>query len=252
VTQRTFTVEYQGSQWRGAFAMWACLQRALEWGIDLLQGEVLQEISFSDLQDLFTGDSCIPLIRERWEVLREVGAVLHERYQGRFRNFFQAQPPRAFGKDGYVVRLLESFRSYRDESTHQSTGAILKFEKRAQLLGMMYQGRATSSALSPELEDAAELGPIADYGVPKALHSLGILRYAPQLQTRITSGRFIAKDSVAEQEIRAQAVRAQIMLLEALNRTRSQELTFIQLDYKLWTLGCATDEPHHLTVTTAY
>lgn len=252
-TQQSFTVEFHGAQWRGAFAMWACLQRAIERGFDLLDGRILKEISFRDTQGIFAGMPCIPLIRERWEILREVGAVLQDRYRGRFRNFFRAEEePRAFGNDGYVIRLLEDFRCFRDESLYQRTGDMLKFEKRAQLLAMMYQGRATSSVLLPELVDAADLGPIADYGVPRALHSLGILKYSPNLQERIKSGRLIAKDSLDEQEIRAQTVRAQTMLLERLNRIRSQEITFVQLDYRLWTLGRGTEEPHHLTVTTAY
>lgn len=251
-TRESFAVEFRGVRWRGAFAMWACLQRALDQGVDMVDGKVLQQITLSEIRDLFRGQPAIPLLHERWTILQQIGRTLCERYNGRFRNFFRESEARAFGPGGYVTKLLEHFPSFRDESTHHSTGAVLRFEKRAQLLAMMYQGRATSADTFPELADSAELGPIADYGVPRALHSLGILRYDSLLESQILAGQLVEKDSAAEQEIRAQAIQAQLLLLDRINRLRSERITFVQLDYGLWTLGRGVDEPHHMTITTAY
>jgi hypothetical protein len=251
-TRQSFSIEYRGTKWRGAFAMWACLQRSLENGINVLSGDVLRTMSFDTVREIFAGQPSIPMLEDRWGILRQIGIVLCDRYKGRFHNFFQNAQPRAFGADGIVTRLLQEFPSFRDESLHRASGRVLKFEKRAQLMSMMYHGRAVSSAVLPMLTDFADVGPIADYGIPRALHSVGILKYAPDVEAQVASGKVIERDSVAEQEIRAQAIQAQLKLLTILNQLRESRISFIELDYKLWTLGRQAKELHHLTETTAY
>ena len=102
---------------------------------------------------------------------------------------------------------------------------------------MMYQGRAMSSKRLPWLKDYELLGPIADYSVPHALKAAGILQYSDDLNERILRGDLIEKDSVLEQEIRAQTVNAQIILLEEINRLRLVKTNYLALDYKLWMRG---------------
>lgn len=251
-TGKSFTTEYHDSPWRGAFGMWACLRRALENGSAITSGEFLSALTLAESQELFAGDPSMPLIEERWAILKEVGDVLCKHYQGRFRNLLISSRGNAFGSQGLVTQLLKRFPSFRDESRYIKTGAVLQFQKRAQLLAMMYQGRALASNVLKPLSDSQNLGPIADYSVPRALHAQGILQYSPELEERIISRSILPKDSIAEQEIRAQATNAQIMLLNEINGLRRDTLTFLELDYKLWMLGRRVDAPHHLTRTTAY
>jgi Potential Queuosine, Q, salvage protein family len=251
-TYESFSVEYADSKWRGAFAMWACLARALERRPDMLRGAYLAQLSLSDVEEIFTGTVPIPLVEDRWKLLNEVGAILESTYDGYFHNLFSRANFSAFGGDGVVDRLLEHFPSFRDESVHRETGAILRFAKRAQLLAMMYQGRAMSSAKLARLSDGHDLGPIADYSVPRSLRSLGILRYAPELEVKVRSRGVIEKGSLEEQEIRAQTVHAQVALLKEMQERHNSRVSALNLDYKLWMLGRKATEPHHLTITTAY
>ncbi len=251
-TGKSFVAEYRGSRWRGAFGMWACLRRALENGSAITSGEFLSTLTLARCQELFAGDPPMPMIEERYAILKEVGDVLCNHYQGRFQNLLTSSRGNAFGRQGLVTQLLARFPSFRDESRHIKTGTFLQFEKRAQLLAMMYQGRALASTALKPLSDFASLGPIADYSVPRALHTQGILRYSPELERQIIARSILVKDSVPEQEIRAQATNAQIMLLNEINSLRRTSLTFLELDYKLWMLGREVAAPHHLTRTTAY
>lgn len=251
-TGKSFTTEYHGAPWRGAFGMWACLRRAIENGSAFTSGEFLSALTLAKCQELFAGDPPMPMIEERWVILKEVGEVLCNHYQGRFHNLLTSSGCRAFGSGGLVTQLLRRFPSFKDESRHIRTGTVLQFEKRAQLLAMMYQGRALASKVLKPLSDSQNLGPIADYSVPRALHAQGILQYSPELKERIISRSILPKDSIAEQEIRAQATNAQIMLLNEINGLRLETLTFLELDYKLWMLGRRVDAPHHLARTTAY
>jgi hypothetical protein len=251
-TGKSFTTEYRGSSWRGAFGMWACLRRAMDNGSASTAGEFLSSLTLSKCVDLFTGDPPIPMIEERCAILQEVGRVLCEHYDGRFQNLLASSNGRAFGSGGLVTQLLERFPSFRDESLHKKSGILLQFQKRAQLLAMMYQGRARGSTVLRPLSDFSYLGPIADYSVPRALHAQGILKYSSQLERSIISKSELPRDSVEEQEIRAQATNAQIQLLNEINSRRNGALTFLELDFKLWMRGRSVATPHHLTRTTAY
>ena len=253
-TFQDFSVDYRHTTWAGAFAMFACLLRALERGIDISNGHFLAKLEDSTAEKIFQGRSRIPMLSERAAIFREVGAVLAKRYGGFFSNLFEEANFKAFGEGGIIDRLVSEFPSFADESRHASSGTVLKFHKRAQLLPMMYQGRALSSSKLTPLADFHDLGPIADYAVPRALRLLNILQYSPELQRQISQRKLIPRDSVQEQEIRAQTAHAQFELLTKLNSTRSTPTTMLALDFKLWSMGEETKaaEPHHLTVTTAY
>jgi Queuosine salvage protein len=251
-THESFSVNYRDTTWRGAFAMWACLARAVEARPGILRGSYLAGLSLRDVQEMFASNSVIPMVEDRWRALNEVGTVLERRYGGYFHNLFQSACFTAFGGSGIVDRLLDQFPSFRDDSLHRATGTVLHFAKRAQLMAMMYQGRAMASDKLPRLVDGDDLGPIADYAIPRCLHSLGILKYTPDLERAIRSRRIIEKDSLQEQEIRAQAVHAQLVLLRELEARSDRDATTLSIDYKLWTLARKAIEPHHLTKTTAY
>jgi hypothetical protein len=251
-TGKSFSVAYRDVTWSGAFAMWACLRRGLDAVPHILQGKYLANLSQRELETLFAGITPMPLIQSRLDILRETGSVLAANYDGHFHNLFRAANFAAFGGNGIVDRLLKEFASFRDEGIHELTGSVLQFGKRAQLMAMMYAGRSLTSGTLPRLSDADALGPIADYSVPRALHSLGILRYVSSLENKIRNGELLERDSLEEQEIRAQAVQAQLMMLDELNNRHSAGITTLALDYKLWSLGRKATERHHLTTTTAY
>lgn len=250
-TQESFRVEWQGREWRGAFAMWASLSRGLESGLNLLDARLLRELSAEQCQDIFRGASRIPMLEERLNILREVGTVLSESY-GSFHNLFCEARYKAFGPGGVVQRVLDAFPSYRDQSSHAGTGALLKFQKRAQLLAMMYQGRALDSMKLPRLSDSGRVGPIADYTVPKTLHAFVVLRFSPELEMALKTWSPIERGSMEEVEIRAQTVHAQIELRDRISEVKDENVDFLALDYKLWTIGRNLNGPHHLTKTTAY
>ena len=251
-TRQTFTTSFQGQEWHGAFGMWACLKRALDAGADFKNLSWLTMLSTSDASNLFLGSSEIPLLPMRIEILREIGTVLTENYQGSFWNLVENCRFFAFGQKGLIETLINNFPSFRDESYHQLSGVTLEFHKRAQLMGMMYQGRAMKNTELPSLHDYEFLGPIADYSVPNALRIAGVLEYSNALETAISIGELIDKDSIAEQELRAQTIHAQVVLLAKVNEMRPRKTNYLALDYKLWRLGRDSDRQHHLTKTHAY
>lgn len=68
----------------------------------------------------------------RIAILREVGFVLLEKFQGKWINLFEEANWRVFNNGKGIVEILaKNFPSFRDESLHQESGAMLKFYKRA-------------------------------------------------------------------------------------------------------------------------
>ena len=147
------------------------------------------------------------MIRERWQIFHEIGNVLLEKYNGSWIKLFLDGNWRAFnGGEVIVERLVADFPSFRDARLYQDRNGALRhlwFNKRAQLLAMMYHGRAVHSlGRMPEIKDIADIGPIADYEVPKAFHFLGILEYSQRLEAAIQNRETIIRDHPWEIESR--------------------------------------------------
>jgi len=250
-TKVSFQTECGGKVMRRAFGMSASLMRALEEGIPILDCKWLKNATLDNLQHVFRGLTPMPLLGERLEIFHEVGEVLERKYGGHFYNLFEEAKYWAFTSDrkGIVDRLIRDFPSFWDASWHESSQDFLQFHKRAQLCVIMYQGRAMDSkGKLPLIEDADDLGPLADYRVPQVLKNLGILRYKKSLEKRINAQKVIKKDSLEEQEIRAQMIYVMVKLCELQN-------TWIgPVDFRVWLAGTNMNsgEPHHLTPTIAY
>jgi len=250
-TKKRFRTEYQGQDWEGAFGMWASLKRALEEGIPVLDAQFLAQLDLETTKHIFRGETPLPMIESRQTLLQETGISLLSSY-GSFSELFRTSGFRAFdGGQGIVEQLVAHFPSYYDSSGHN--GHYLDYHKRANLFVLMYQGRALASeGKLSTISDAQELTPPADYEVPKALKFLGILKYPKDLERMVKKQRPIFAHSTYEIEIRAQTVFGMVRLAEEINKLRSDPISVVELDYKIWSEGKNASEPHHLTETTAY
>lgn len=250
-TKRAFKIEYKDKEWPGSAGMIGSLLRAIEEGIPVLDTEYLTGVSLSDMAHIFRSvpDYCIPMLKERTEIFREVGRVLLEKYDGSFWNLFRDAGFMAFGPYGIVNQLRRNFPSFNDVSFHKESQTWLHFHKRSQLLVMIYQGRALDSkGKLPLIQDIDDLGAIADYSVPRNLEYLGILRYDSRLRDRIFTQQIIEPHSLEEQEIRAMTALAIKKIIEATG------YNICSIDYKFWDLGRKEriTTPHHLTPTILY
>ena len=247
VTKRLYETEYRGERWRGAFGMLAALKRAHETGVGVLDPRRLARADSDYVKRIFGTDPPIPLMRERVLCLQSAGRALCARANGSYMELFRAGHFRAFNDgNGIIERLCEWDPRYRDVSVYRSTKQCLAFNKRANLLLMMYQGRALASGGKlPLIVDIDDLTPPADYHVPRVLRHLGILEYSTELSRAVDGGIEISADSSWEQDIRIQTVIAMRRLCE-----RSRKM-LVAMDAKIWSLhGFA--QPQHITTTTAY
>jgi len=248
-----FRVDFGGKRWWDAEAMFACLKRATDEGVPVLDGRYLRGVRREDLEQIFRGPVRMPMLEERTEILRQVGETLCERYEGFFHNFVEAHPPRLYaGGRGILERLVEEFPRFNDVSPAER-GHEVKFYKLAQLgLWMLHCALAPSGGF--RLEDIERMTAFADYIVPMALRFMNILTYSPELEAKIQSWQPIGRDSREEVEIRAHSLYATALFTEEVNKRRPAERQIIipQLDARLWTHYHASFTPHHLTRTIMY
>lgn len=190
----------------------------------------------------------IPLAGERARLLREVGRGLLRDYGGRASALVAA----AGGSACELVRLVTAaFPGFRDAAVYR--GRQVFFYKRAQIfvgdVWGAFEGRGPGA-----FDDIGRLTCFADYRVPQLLHSLGVLRYAPELERAVRAREQLPSSSEAETQIRAATVHA-VELMRAELARRGVAFHAVQLDWLLWEAGEASLgslPPHHRTLTVFY
>jgi hypothetical protein len=251
-TQEKFRAEYGGKQWSDSEAEFACLKRALDQGLPILDGQYLANLSRNELNKIFTGNIEMPMLDEKLRVLRDVGTGLKERYSGRFHNFVHSCSPRLYDNgNGLIERIVKEFPRFNDVS--DLDGHEIKFYKLAQLgFWMLYATLHRSGKF--RLDDPEKMTAFADYIVPVALRLHGITRYTQPLEQAIGSNQLIPRDSRWEIEIRAHCIYATALLTEEINKLRPKNLQVIipQIDARFWTHFHGASWPHHLTRTIMY
>ncbi|MBI2548627.1 hypothetical protein HYW21_04725 [Candidatus Woesearchaeota archaeon] len=231
-------VVYQGMEYDGAKAMIACLGRARENGV-CFNPDYLANIQREDLENILRGNVEIPLLDERLYILKEVGAVTQRSFRGDFRYIVD----RSQGDALHLVDLLVGhFPSFEDSAIYG--GRKVEFSKRAQLLA------SDVDYLFDSLDNSHRLTACADYKLPQVLRRYGILAYSAELQSSIRVGKEIPAHSEEEVEIRAHTIHAVELIKADITGVTSRQVN----DY-VWLEGqikLPTDEPYHLTRTTAY
>jgi hypothetical protein len=251
-THEKFQVDFAGQHWSDSDAEFACLKRALDAGKPILDGKYLAKISRAELDEIFAGNIKMPMLDEKLEVLHQVGAVLAEKYHGRFHNFVEACAPRLYDRgNGLIERMVKEFPRFNDVSEFE--GHEIKFYKLAQLGAWMLYSTLHKSGKF-RLDDPEKMTAFADYIVPVALRLLGITSYSPDLENAINTHQLIPRDSRREVEIRAHCLYATALLAEEINKVRgpNEQVIIPQIDARLWTHYHITSWPHHLTQTIMY
>jgi hypothetical protein len=223
-----------------------CLQRALDEGVPVTDGAWLASVTEDGLRHVLRGgNSELQLLDERARILREVGAVLVERYDGRFSNVFDA----AASCEEFLRVLTRDFPRFDDVAVYD--GAEVRFWKLAQLSLWILEATLPRGV---GFDDLDRLTAFADYIVPAALRVLGITRYSEALEEAVRSGQLIEAGSPWEVEIRAHTIWACDELARRINDLRPPELQVIvpQVDARLWLPFHRTHYPHHLTRTIFY
>ena len=233
-------------------AMYFQVNEAIDSGNNLVDGKIMATLTLEQLANIFSGNIEMPMLKERVEILKDVGQKLVDNYEGDWLNFINNGPKKLYAKgEGLIERLVNEFPRFDDSSEYR--GNKVKFYKLAQLAFWGIHGELSGSNYF-KIEDMHSMTAFADYIVPVALNVMKIMTYTPQLDEKIRNGEMIERDSEEEIEIRSASIYATAILTEKVNERRPENKSIIipQLDYRLWKNYHATHHPHHLTYTTMY
>ena len=67
--------------------MFTQVHEAIDSGINLLSGQVMANLTIEDLEKIFKGNIEMPMLKERTEILNEVGIKLLDSYEGDWLKF---------------------------------------------------------------------------------------------------------------------------------------------------------------------
>jgi len=195
----------------------------------------LQTLTLPEVAATFGQDPQHPLMAHFTHHLNELG----ERVDGSFLRF-----ARAHGSVEELAATLADWPTWADVSPYPS--GDVPFFKRAQIAA----GDLALSGLGPTAGHE-RLTLFADNLVPHVLRIDGVLRFDADLVARIDQGILLEHGSTEEVEIRAVALHAVELLVQA----HPQQTTAAALDWVLWSRGAAKrykDHPRHRARTTAY
>jgi hypothetical protein len=247
-----FQVEYAGRTWSDSDALFACIKRAMDDGVPILDGGFLAKVTRRELEKILAANIELPMLDAKMEILHQVGVTLEAKYEDRFHKFVKSCSPRLYDRGrGLIDRLVKEFPRFNDVSEYD--GHEIKIYKLPQL-AVWFLYTSLHKAGKFEVEDIGRMTAFADYIVPVGLRLLGVTSYSESLEKAINSYEMIPRNSRQEVEIRAHCIYALALLAEEINKRRPAELQIImpQLDARLWTHYHTTWWPHHLTETIMY
>ena len=250
-TDFSTSVKYKIENLSDTDAMVYQIEKALLEGVPLTQGHYMRDMDLKEFKRIFTGNIEMPMADEKVEILNNVGDTLVTKYDGDWINFIEDGPKKLYDNgEGLVERLVRDFKRFDDHSFFENEKVY--FLKLAQLAFWGIQRELSKRYF--HIEDMENMTAFADYIIPVALESFGIVKYSSGLKEKIDLGILIDRDSIEEIEIRSTSIYVTAKLTELINNYKNEEEKIIipQLDFKLWTDFHADERPHHLTKTIMY
>ena len=245
------SVKYKIETLSDTDAMVYQIDKALLEGIPLTQGRFMRDMNLEEFKRLFTGNIEMPMADEKVKILNNVGDILVTKYGGDWINFIDDGPKKLYDNgEGLIERLVRDFKRFDDHSIFENEKVY--FLKLAQLAFWGIHRELSKKYFY--IEDMENMTAFADYIIPVALESFGIVKYSSELKEKINLGILIDRDSIEEIEIRSTSIYVTAKLTELINNYKKEEEKIIipQLDFKLWTDFHADERPHHLTKTIMY
>lgn len=238
-----WTIEYNGEQLDGFYGNVACVRRAMEEGIPLLDPLACASMTSETLVHVFRGNVDIPLFVERLAMIREIGAVVTRQYGGSITAMISAA-------DGDALQLLDNlirdFLCFHDTSMY--TGRETYFQKRA-VFFVMNMHRWRTMRGEKGLASFHQIPACSDYKIPQMLRQQGILVYHDALAARVDAKIEIPHGAPEAVEIRAGTIQAIERIAEATGAA-PQDVSDV-----LWIASqkkSGDEKPYHRSRTTAY
>jgi len=205
-------ITVDGRHYRGAPGLFACHMRALRRGLNILDPEVLVGLTPADLEEYYrddaTGQTTLQHLEGRLAKYREIGAVLRDRYDGRFATLLAEADGWLFREDGkgVIQALARNFPiSYGDWPFAKLAMVITRglYQRRGAEVPATDEFNRLTGFHDPEHFDCG-----ADYYRPFFLMRVGVLTISDQFREQLAAEQLMEPESHAEHEYRAATIEA--------------------------------------------
>lgn len=241
-----WSVEYKGvSHDRASWSLVAAILRSKEEGKSLLDPAILANLSVDELGEMLRGNTEIPMLCERADILTNVGKKIQEK--GSIISIVEEADKDALA----LVKLIQEIFLPAFDDQYEYKGKTVQFNKRAQALveslHSIFDGKGSGI-----FTNVNELSALADYIIPNLLREAGILMYSTELAGLIDNKTLIEKGSAYEVELRASVIWAIEWLREEISKRLGHSVETAAVNDGLWLAGGDIKTPFHLVRTTAY
>lgn len=160
-----WSVKIENSKLDGSIALMYCLLKYIK----EKETTDFSEITEEEFCEILKGDVEIPLLRERFEIVKEISRIVNEKMNG---NFYEFTKNITNDKELFSA-IINYFPSFKDERIYD--GQPVYFYKLAQLLTSdILHIRERKEGIKVEY---SHLVGCADYKIPQVLRAMGILEY---------------------------------------------------------------------------
>lgn len=235
-------IEYNNEWYSGSFGLFYAVSKAIKNGHNLLDIDYLDRITLEELDSIFYGTTRIPLLNERFEILKELVKEIKEH---NLLELFNVK-----NDIELLNAIVNNFNNFKDISMYKEKQ--IYFYKRATLL----VGDLITNVdyIKENVKNDDNMFACADYKIPQVLRHFEILKYKDELANIIDNKIELEHDSEMEIEIRANMIYAIELIKNELHNI-GIDLNSVQIDNSLWLLSKNKeykDKPHHLTKTIYY
>lgn len=238
-----WAIVVNGKELDGGIALLHCIYNLFKDKNSIDVYRQLEVMSLEEFKNILKGNVEIPLLEERYKIVRNIAKVVNKKMEGNFYNYVKD-----INYDQVLFNIIiENFKNFEDIRTYQ--GRIIYFYKLAQLL--------TSDILhvikikeGKEVDYSNLLG-CADYKIPQVMQAFGILEYDEELMSLLDSKTEIKENSEYEVEIRA----SMLVVINYIWERVSRMIDRIDINDFIWSLGqdkTKDYKPYHRTRTTSY
>lgn len=242
-------IKYNKEEINGARAMILALRKAVDNGKLELSAKYLENLSRKKYREILIGTTEIPLFEERYQIIKEIGKVLTNKFSGDIKNLIKLAKCDALKLVDILIGYFDFFKDYIIYE-----GEIVELNKKAQLFVLdiyrIFDGKGIG-----KLTNIKELTALADYKLPQILRRLGIFKYSPELAKRIDNHIPLPSGSQEEIEIRLKTIFVVERIKDYLNKSLKINIKSCQVNELLWILGQIKhkkNQPYHKVRTTKY
>ncbi|XP_050466348.1 queuosine salvage protein-like isoform X2 [Cataglyphis hispanica] len=205
----------------GYQALCIAIKRAIDNNMPIWDPKYYTYIKQCDLEIIFKSDdgkTSIPLIRERVEILHQVGKVLLKKYQGSFKRFIELYKNNPFT---LLVKIVNEFESYEDRVIYKNTTIIHKIDLCSKAWTLVsdiwfcFKGHELGFDYNPNLMKSTIF---ADHRISQVLLHFKILKYSEKLMTKLKNNEPLEHGSPEEIEIRSCSLHTVKLLEQAISK----------------------------------